>query len=145
MGIPDSNIVLMLADDFACDARNVFASKIFADESHATDLYGADVEIDYRGYEVTPENVLRVLYGEHPPSTPESKRLRSDAGSNVLFYLTGHGGDEFLKFQDQREILSRDVADARGLEPHPGGLLIPPQRVGKHELDVSNEPFLARA
>ena len=112
LGIPDSNIVLMLADDFACDARNVFASKIFADESHATDLYGADVEIDYRGYEVTPENVLRVLYGEHPPSTPESKRLRSDAGSNVLFYLTGHGGDEFLKFQDQREILSRDVADA---------------------------------
>ena len=30
----------------------------------------------------------------------------------MLFYLTGHGGDEFLKFQDQREILSRDVADA---------------------------------
>ena len=32
---------------------------------------------------------------------PRSKRLLSDARSNVLVYLTGHGGDEFLKFQDQ--------------------------------------------
>jgi len=32
---------------------------------------------------------------------PRSKRLLSDARSNVLVYMTGHGGDEFLKFQDQ--------------------------------------------
>jgi phosphatidylinositol glycan class K len=26
-------------------------------------------------------------------------------------YLTGHGGDEFLKFQDVTELLAQDLAD----------------------------------
>jgi phosphatidylinositol glycan class K len=43
---------------------------------------------------------------------PRSKRLLTDAGSNVLIFLTGHGGEEFLKFQDAQELLSRDLADA---------------------------------
>lgn len=32
----------------------------------------------------------------------------------MLVYLTGHGGAEFLKFQDQFEITSQDIADALG-------------------------------
>jgi phosphatidylinositol glycan class K len=93
--------------------------------------YGSAIEVDYRGYDVTVENFLRVLTGARPllmllhvpcvralrcaltlhrvcPTTgrheawvPRSKRLLSDARSNVLVYMTGHGGDEFLKFQDQ--------------------------------------------
>ena len=39
--------------------------------------------------------------GRHLPGTPASKRLRSGRRSRVLLYLTGHGGDEFLKFHDQ--------------------------------------------
>jgi glycosylphosphatidylinositol transamidase (GPIT) subunit GPI8 len=27
-------------------------------------------------------------------------------------YMTGHGGDEFLKFQDSEELQSHDLADA---------------------------------
>lgn len=38
--------------------------------------------------------------GRHDAGVPRSKRLLSDAGSNVLVYLSGHGGDEFMKFQD---------------------------------------------
>jgi phosphatidylinositol glycan class K len=44
--------------------------------------------------------------------TPQSKRLATDEQSNVLIYMTGHGGDNFLKFQDQEEINARDLADA---------------------------------
>jgi phosphatidylinositol glycan class K len=33
----------------------------------------------------------------------------TDERSNVLIYMTGHGGDEFLKFQDFEEICSRCV------------------------------------
>ena len=40
--------------------------------------------------------------------------IRDSAGSNLLLFMTGHGGDEFLKFQDQFEIMSKDVADALG-------------------------------
>jgi GPI-anchor transamidase subunit K len=44
--------------------------------------------------------------------TPSSKLLRTDAASNVLIYMSGHGGDGFLKFQDAEEICSQDIADA---------------------------------
>lgn len=35
-----------------------------------------------------------------------------DKDSNVFIYLTGHGGNEFLKFQDTEELMAQDVADA---------------------------------
>lgn len=66
----------------------------------------------YRGYEVTVENFVRLLTGRLPPGTPRSKQLLTDEGSNVLVYLTGHGGDGFLKFQDSEEITSQEMADA---------------------------------
>ncbi|KAJ7449506.1 hypothetical protein FB451DRAFT_1287156 [Mycena latifolia] len=46
------------------------------------------------------------------PSVPRSKRLLTDARSNVFVYMTGHGGNEFLKFQDNEEISAFDIADA---------------------------------
>lgn len=69
-------------------------------------------QVDYRGYEVTVENFLRVLTGRHEAAVPRSKRLLSDEGSHILLYMTGHGGDEFLKFQDSEELQSHDLADA---------------------------------
>jgi phosphatidylinositol glycan class K len=69
-------------------------------------------QVDYRGYEVTVENFLRVLSGRHENGVPRSKRLLSDEGSHILLYMTGHGGDEFLKFQDSEELQSHDLADA---------------------------------
>jgi phosphatidylinositol glycan class K len=61
---------------------------------------------------VTVENFLRVLTGRHENAVPRSKRLLSDEGSHILLYMTGHGGDEFLKFQDSEELQSHDLADA---------------------------------
>jgi hypothetical protein len=63
LGIPDSNIILMLAEDVACNARNAYPSQVFNDESHSLNVYGSNVEVDYRGYEVTVENFMRVLTG----------------------------------------------------------------------------------
>jgi hypothetical protein len=63
LGIPDSQIVLMLADDVSCNARNPFPAQVFNNANHRLELYGDDVEVDYRGYEVTVENFLRVLTG----------------------------------------------------------------------------------
>ncbi|KAL6561443.1 hypothetical protein OROMI_017044 [Orobanche minor] len=68
--------------------------------------------VDHRGYEVTVENFLRVLTGRHETAVPRSKRLLSDEGSHILLYMTGHGGDGFLKFQDSGELQSHDLADA---------------------------------
>ncbi|KAF8110342.1 hypothetical protein N665_0085s0068 [Sinapis alba] len=112
LGIPDERIILMLADDMACNARNQYPAQVFNNENHQINLYGDNVEVDYRGYEVTVENFLRVLTGRHENAVPRSKRLLSDEGSHILLYMTGHGGDEFLKFQDAEELQSHDLADA---------------------------------
>lgn len=63
LGIPDSNIILMLADDAACNARNRFPATVYANAGRKLDLYGDNIEVDYRGYEVTVENFIRLLTG----------------------------------------------------------------------------------
>ncbi|KAH9698945.1 peptidase C13 family [Citrus sinensis] len=112
LGIPDERIILMLVDDMACNARNKYPAQVFNNENHKLNLYGDNVEVDYHGYEVNAENFLRVLTGRHKAAVPRSKRLLSDEGSHILLYMTGHGGDEFLKFQDSEELQSHDLADA---------------------------------
>ena len=72
-----------------------------------------------------------IFTGRIDESVPRSKRLLTDEQSNVLVYMTGererereryiyirdnisagHGGDGFLKFQDNEEISSVELADA---------------------------------
>ncbi|EJS42294.1 gpi8p [Saccharomyces arboricola H-6] len=112
LGIPDSQIILMLSDDVACNSRNLFPGSVFNNKDHAIDLYGDSVEVDYRGYEVTVENFIRLLTDRWTEDHPKSKRLLTDENSNIFIYMTGHGGDDFLKFQDAEEIASEDIADA---------------------------------
>lgn len=123
LGIPDSQIILMLPDDMACNPRNSFPGAVFNDKSRQLDLYDdkgssenvagmGGIEVDYRGNEVTVENFIRLLTDRWPASHPTSKRLMTDDRSNILIYMTGHGGNEFLKFQDSEEISSFDLADA---------------------------------
>ena len=112
LGIPDERIILMLADDVACNPRNMFAGTVYSNANRALDLYGDAVEVDYRGEEVSVESFIRLLTGRVDPATPMSKRLNTDERSNVFVYMTGHGGDEFLKFQDHEEISAYDLADA---------------------------------
>lgn len=109
LGVPDSHIILMLAEDAACNSRNPFPGSVWPSTDKDLDLYGDDVEVDYRGYEVTVPNFLRLLTGRVPAHTPRSKRLESDEHSNVFLYMTGHGGKDFLKFQDSEEISSQDL------------------------------------
>lgn len=112
MGIPDSQIILMLSDDVACNPRNLFPGSVFNNADRALDLYGESIEVDYRGYEVTVENFIRLLTDRWGPDHPRSKRLLTDENSNIFIYMTGHGGNEFLKFQDAEEISSWDIAHA---------------------------------
>jgi phosphatidylinositol glycan class K len=63
LGIPDSNIILMLADDAACNPRNTFAGTVYSNAARQLDLYGESIEVDYRGTEVTVENFIRLLTG----------------------------------------------------------------------------------
>eukprot|EP00111_Clytia_hemisphaerica_P023862 TCONS_00070308-protein len=111
LGIPDSHIILMLADEMPCNPRNSRPARVFNNVQQKIDVYGDNVEVDYKGYEVTPENLVRVLTGRVNENSPRSKRLLSDETSNILVYLTGHGGEGFLKFQEAEEITNIELAD----------------------------------
>ena len=112
-GLDDDHIVLMLAEDIACNARNGRPGEVFgAPLPGAPDLHCGDAAVDYRDAEVTADAVLRVLSGRHLPGTPARQRLGSSAGSNVLVYMAGHGGDGFLKIQDANELAAEDIGAA---------------------------------
>lgn len=51
LGIPDSQIILMVADDMACNPRNPRPATVFNNANQHINVYGDDVEVDYRGYE----------------------------------------------------------------------------------------------
>ena len=53
----------MPADDVSCNARNRFPVAVYGSDSRNLDLYGDNSEVDYRGYEVTVENFIRLLTG----------------------------------------------------------------------------------
>lgn len=42
----------MLADDMACNYRNPKPATVFSHKNMELNVYGDDVEVDYRGYEV---------------------------------------------------------------------------------------------
>ncbi|KAL4564810.1 hypothetical protein LXL04_028881 [Taraxacum kok-saghyz] len=46
VGIPDERIILMLADDMACNSRNKYPAQVFNNENHWLNLYGDNVEVD---------------------------------------------------------------------------------------------------
>jgi len=60
-GIRDDRIILMLADDVACNARNVLPGTVFNHYNHELNVYNDDVEVKYRGIEVTVDNFIRVI------------------------------------------------------------------------------------
>ncbi|CAL4120460.1 unnamed protein product, partial [Meganyctiphanes norvegica] len=85
---------------------------IFSSKHKRIHIYIHRRDIIYHQHSVTVENFVRLLTGRLAPSTPRSKRLLTDDGSNILIYMTGHGGDGFLKFQDSEEITNVELADA---------------------------------
>lgn len=109
-GFPDDHIILMLPENHQCHPRNPYPGKIF-DGFHSDDLM-SDVEIDYRGTEVTPESIINLLISRHSPHLPIGKRLNSNANSKVFIYLTGHGGNGYFKIQDTLVLTSADLAYA---------------------------------
>jgi len=111
LGIPDSHIILMLGDEMPCNPRNPRPARVFNNANQQINVYGDDVEVDYKGYEVTAENLVRVLTGRVSKDTPRSKQLLSDETSNVFLYMTGHGGEGFIKFQEAEEITNFELAD----------------------------------
>lgn len=112
----DDHIALFLADDgsVSMNPRNPVKNKVYntaAAAAATTSLYRDDTEIDFRGDDVTVSNFLNVLTGRSN-NHHNNQLLSLNENSNVLIYLTGHGGDTFLKFRDTDELTTTQFASA---------------------------------
>lgn len=112
LGIPDSRIVLMNSLEIAHDPRNPQRGKVFITDSADVNADAwNDAVVDMRGRDVSSNSFLQVLAGRSPLDKMLARPiLDSDENSNVLVYLTGHGGDEFLKFHDADELTASNIA-----------------------------------
>jgi len=55
----------MLPEDHACNARNPFPSAIYAQEDHKDNFYCDDIEVDYKGDDLTFETILNLIRGRY--------------------------------------------------------------------------------
>jgi len=121
-GLTNDNIILMVSDNVVCDARNPNKGRLslpslsssigshYDTSKNKTNVYEKDMEIDYHGTDVSMESLAHVLTDQHHSYVLKSRRLLSSHHDNVVLYITGHGGDGFLKFHDTQEITSQDIA-----------------------------------
>jgi phosphatidylinositol glycan class K len=69
LGIPDERIILMLADDMACNPRNSYPAQVFNNENHQLNLYGDNVEVNLCTLKLLLLNhnivVTRTIYTVH--------------------------------------------------------------------------------
>mmetsp|Transcript_29674 Transcript_29674/g.69839 ORF Transcript_29674/g.69839 Transcript_29674/m.69839 type:complete len:401 (+) Transcript_29674:285-1487(+) len=105
-GIPDENLILMIADEYPINPRNPFKNRMHAESIYENGWYNNRTEIDYRGSDVTIQNFFDSLLGLAPKSL---HNLNED--SNLVIYLSGHGGNQFFKFQDEEEIMAQDISN----------------------------------
>jgi len=111
-GVPESNIILLLAHDYACDCRNPEPGSMYYDYGY-NDLYSSPyIQVDYSAEAVTGDLVLDLLTNQQSPYTPRRLRLDTSPDANVLVFLTGHSGVDFMKFQDFKELRAAELADA---------------------------------
>lgn len=98
-GVSDDHIILMLPDDIAEDAGNMYRGTVINGEG-GKDMR-AHAVIDYSGEDVTARNLTRVLSGEDDGGLPV---LGSDNDSDVLVYISGDGKDGDISFDQSKPI-----------------------------------------
>jgi len=52
LGIPDSQIILMVADDMACNPRNPHPATVFNNANQQINVYGDDVEVSVKSVSI---------------------------------------------------------------------------------------------
>lgn len=100
-----ADVITLLAEPCGCSAQNMFRGSIYLRAGkYGPDLLdGARLDATYE--QVTPSTIKNTLTGRNG-------LLPSGPGSNVVLYLTGHGGDGFLKFHDADELSAIELANA---------------------------------
>jgi len=93
-GIPSNQIITMMYDDIADNAKNPLPG-VIRNTVNGSNVYAGVVK-DYTSHQVNLDNLESVLTG-----TGSGKVLGSKPGDSVIFFFAGHGGKGFLNLPHQ--------------------------------------------
>jgi len=97
-GVPDSHIIVFMADDIANSPQNPFPGKIYnyfyIKGGNNVNVYKG-VPKDYTEENATADNLVAVLTGMDPVSGSR-KTLKTTKDDNVFFYYDDHGNTDII-------------------------------------------------
>ena len=102
-GFTDDDIILIMADDIAEDARNPYPGQVIRDNKLLDNLY-TDVKIDYKLDNITPYDLKEILLGRKSEKLPIV--LDSHDDENVLLIWSGHGLPGTLLWNDNQKTIT---------------------------------------
>uniref|UniRef100_A0A0A9W8J2 Legumain n=1 Tax=Lygus hesperus TaxID=30085 RepID=A0A0A9W8J2_LYGHE len=100
LGVRPDRIITMMFDDVALSKENPRPG-VLINSPNGPDVYKG-VIVDYKGWDVTPENFLKVLSGNKTAmkGIGSGRVIESDSNSTVFVYFVDHGGPGVLFFPD---------------------------------------------
>jgi len=105
-GVSDDDIILFSIDDVPWLSANPLPGDIHHEVKG--DNLRQVAEIDYSGDQVTTANLADVLLGKQSADTPVV--LQSDASSDVLIYIVGHGSPGVISFRYGEPLSAQNLA-----------------------------------
>lgn len=104
-GWDDDHIILVMRDDIAFHPNNARPGEMFASVG-GENLY-EDVQLDYRADTLTTADICDILLGRQSSHLPVV--MQSDAGSNLLFYWSGHGSKGYFSWVDEDQLFTTEM------------------------------------
>ena len=101
----DDDIILIMADDLAYDARNPYPGTVIKDDKQFENLY-TDVKIDYKLGEITPSDLKNILLGKSSKRLPVV--LDAESHDNVILIWSGHGSPGRLLWNENQKTITGD-------------------------------------
>lgn len=103
-GYGDDRIILIMADDIACNAANPEKGAVRVTPD-GENLY-RDVSIDYKLSELGPQDFCNILSGKPTAATPTV--LAGGEGTNTFVFISGHGVPKSLCWADRPNGIAAD-------------------------------------
>ena len=101
----DDDIILIMADDLAYDARNPYPGTVIKDDKQFENLY-TDVKIDYKLGQITPSDLKNILLGQSSKRLPVV--LDAESHDNVILIWSGHGSPGRLLWNENQKTITGD-------------------------------------
>lgn len=108
-GFEDQHVLLSFPENIGCCEKNPLQGSISFRDNDYTNI-NRHLEVDYKYYSITAENVANLMVLKYKPTVINKKRLNLN-DEPYLLYFTGHGGDSYFKIRERQALVSQNFED----------------------------------